>query len=350
MEKATNKIHTTIKNGRLLVQLIGALEAGLIMMINLFLELLFMKNYQYNTLRKYALTLSKFTDYCSSRGRECLDINNFKQWFPEILQEYIIWMRGQNKSVKEIYHIIKRILWFYEYYFLTIDNVEFTIYIEHLRKKYSRRGVFGERLIRVPREINTITEKEYKKLLEACNNLRDRLIIKILYEVGLRIGELLTLRWEDLKPSEQIIMINGAPNFHSKAFAKSGPRIVVVPNKIFVLLEQYRNELKNNNRLVSEYIFVTRAGLPTPIKYAAVRTLLILLTEKTSIKLHSHIFRKSCAKNMAQRGVSRKSIMDQLGHKMYQTTDEIYIGQLLDKQRDEIIEKNAKFRRRKYSK
>lgn len=329
MTKSTNKINTAIKNDRLLVQLFNALGIAY-MMINLFLDFLFsQQEFKYNTLRAYALTLSQFVEYCKFRGVDYLDTTDFKRWFGGLLPEFIIWMEvSEKKSQKTIYRIIKRILYFYHFYFLTLENDELFTYIVHLDKKYSRKGVLGRKAVRKLRCVKRIAYDEYAKLLAACNNLRDRIILIILCEVGLRSGELLTLRWEDLRPFENRMIVNGAPNIYTKAYAKSGYRKVAATNEIFALLEQYRRELQNNNRLSSEYVFVSRVNKPMPIRYAAIRSLLLSLTKKTGIHLHAHMFRKTCAQNMVLRRVSSKAIKDQLGHADIMTTEEHYIGPL----------------------
>lgn len=44
-----------------------------------------------------------------------------------------------------------------------------------------------------------LTNVEVKELLGATNNIRDKFLIQLLYETGLRIGEVLSLRIGDIK-------------------------------------------------------------------------------------------------------------------------------------------------------
>ena len=48
-----------------------------------------------------------------------------------------------------------------------------------------------------------LTEEEVKKLKDATTNLRDRLIIRLLYAGGLRVSELCNLKWRDLKARKE---------------------------------------------------------------------------------------------------------------------------------------------------
>jgi len=40
--------------------------------------------------------------------------------------------------------------------------------------------------------------EQVKQLIDACNRIRDKFIICLLYETGMRIGEVLGLRHEDI--------------------------------------------------------------------------------------------------------------------------------------------------------
>ncbi|MDO1630856.1 tyrosine-type recombinase/integrase, partial [Escherichia coli] len=49
------------------------------------------------------------------------------------------------------------------------------------------------------KKIEVLTNAEVKKLLEEANNIRDKFLIQLLYETGLRLGEVLSLRIDDIK-------------------------------------------------------------------------------------------------------------------------------------------------------
>ena len=44
----------------------------------------------------------------------------------------------------------------------------------------------------------TITEDQFLQLSNACTNYRDRFLVSLLFETGLRIGQALALRHEDI--------------------------------------------------------------------------------------------------------------------------------------------------------
>ncbi|WP_309445830.1 tyrosine-type recombinase/integrase, partial [Bacillus thuringiensis] len=57
------------------------------------------------------------------------------------------------------------------------------------------------------RKIKTITTKQAELIHIACNNIRDELIIRILYEGGLRASELLSLWIEDFNINDGSITV-----------------------------------------------------------------------------------------------------------------------------------------------
>ncbi|MDX3434239.1 tyrosine-type recombinase/integrase [Streptomyces sp. ME01-18a] len=55
------------------------------------------------------------------------------------------------------------------------------------------------RIATAPKAPATVTAGEIRRLVDACARLRDRFLILLLSETGLRIGEALGLRHEDLR-------------------------------------------------------------------------------------------------------------------------------------------------------
>ncbi len=62
--------------------------------------------------------------------------------------------------------------------------------------------------LRLPAESELLTEDDIKKIIENCNNPRDRAFISVLYESGCRVSELLTLRIKNVTFDEHGILLN----------------------------------------------------------------------------------------------------------------------------------------------
>ena len=78
-----------------------------------------------------------------------------------------------------------------------------------------------------------INDDEVKTLINACNHVRDKFLICLLYETGMRIGEALGLRLEDFVTggTNEIHVTNRLDNFNG-ARAKSGDRTIHVNKEL----------------------------------------------------------------------------------------------------------------------
>lgn len=124
---------------------------------------------------------------------------------------------------------------------LDVETQDIINYIEELRKKYSDMSVYRKlssiksfykyllkskiidetpvKDIELPNRVKKVTEPlerwELKRILDICNDSyeerRDSLVIKLLYETGFKIGDILNLEKESLKKYEyKIINIRSA--------------------------------------------------------------------------------------------------------------------------------------------
>src|SRR5680860_1806118 len=76
--------------------------------------------------------------------------------------------------------------------------------------------------LRAPRKLpRVLTAAETQAVLDACTRLRDRLLFALLHETGMRIGEALGLRHEDLAAAEREVTITPRINANG-ARSKSG--------------------------------------------------------------------------------------------------------------------------------
>ena len=70
------------------------------------------------------------------------------------------------------------------------------------------------------RKPDVLTEKEISKMIEAAENVRDKAIIALGYEAGLRIGELASIRWKNVVWTDWAAKI--------KVHGKTGERVIPV--------------------------------------------------------------------------------------------------------------------------
>ena len=178
-----------------------------------------------------------------------------------------------------------------------------------------------------------LTDEQVTQLAAACYSYRDRLIVMLLRETGVRRGELLGLHLVDVQnfDSRGRIRIVRRDNNPNGAIAKGTEReIPVLHNREAVketfhayLLEEYPSEAEKWGQGM---FFVNLEGkyIGKPMSSARLNSLFYQLEERTGIKAHPHLFRHTFATRMLQVGYLDQYVQQLLGHKSIATTKDIY--------------------------
>jgi integrase/recombinase XerD len=155
-----------------------------------------------------------------------------------------------------------------------------------------------------------LLQEEVSALLRAVDNLKHRCILMLVYSAGLRLGEAINLRIEDLQPERNRLYVRSGKG------AKD--RCTILSSKVW---EQLRIYLDLYQPL--EWVFEGTAGG----QYSE-RSLQAVFTQaklKSMINPHAtvHTLRHSFATHLLEKGVDLRYIQDLLGHASSKTT-EIY--------------------------
>lgn len=81
-----------------------------------------------------------------------------------------------------------------------------------------------------------LSQEEVQKMFSACENLKHKVILALLYSCGLRVSELINLKWINIDRSRMIINIIGGKG--------NKDRQVMLSEKLIPLLEKYYLEYK----------------------------------------------------------------------------------------------------------
>lgn len=176
-----------------------------------------------------------------------------------------------------------------------------------------------------PRKLpRLVTAAEMQALLDACDRLRDRFLLSVLWESGVRIGEALGLRHEDLAVAEQELTVVRRVN-DNRARAKSpSSRTIPVGASLMRLYADYLHEEYGD--LGSDYVFVNLWGghRGRPWTYGAVYDLVVRLRRRTGIVFDLHWCRHAYATRLLRGGASIEVVSTLLGHSSITTTLEVY--------------------------
>jgi site-specific recombinase XerD len=140
---------------------------------------------------------------------------------------------------------------------------------------------------KIPEEL--LTEEEVTKMIEITDNLRDKAIVPLLYESGIRIGELLSMKMKNLNFDKYgaTITVNGKTGMRRMRVVASTPYLASWKN-----IHPFRDNLE-----APLWIGIGNVNKNEYLNYASVRKMLIVLARKAGIKKHvnPHNFRHSSA-------------------------------------------------------
>jgi integrase/recombinase XerD len=176
------------------------------------------------------------------------------------------------------------------------------------------------------RQPDTLTVEQIATLVTACEHLRDRLLLAVLAETGMRVGQVLGLRHGDIDSPGKAIRIVPRDDNANDARAKS--RSVVTVPVTASLIRLYSEYLfAEYGNLDCDYVFVNLWGQPLghPLRYQAVAGLVARLAARTGIEFHLHMFRHSHATDLIRQGVPIEIVAKRLTHASVATTSRTYM-------------------------
>jgi site-specific recombinase XerD len=196
-------------------------------------------------------------------------------------------------------------------------------FLHHVTKnKPERRRAIK---LKAPRQRpKVLTVKQVQTILDACDHLRDRLLFAMMLDTGVRIGEALGLRHEDLEIAERAVTVTPRHN-DNRARAKAGiSRTIPASAELMRLYADYLN--REYGALDSDYVFVNIWAQPhgRPWTYAAAYDLVLRLRERTGIDFEPHQYRHTYATWLLRRGAGMESVKELLGHTSITTTIDTY--------------------------
>jgi len=196
-------------------------------------------------------------------------------------------------------------------------------FLHHVTKNQpQRRSVIKLKTSR-PRP-KVLTAAEAQTILDACGHLRDRLLFALLLDCGVRIGEALGLRHEDMGIAEQAVTVTPRRN-DNRARAKAGiSRTIPASAELMRLYADYLT--REYGLLDSDYVFVNMWSRPygRPWGYPAVYDLVLRLRERTGIDFGPRQYRHTYATWLLRRGAGMETVKECLGHASITTTIDAY--------------------------
>ena len=308
----------------------------------------------YNTQKTYCYALKLYFEYLKE-----IDVD-YKKVNINILSDFVGWLRNPYENTKTIgikpakakrtektvNLIVTVITNFYDYLFRTeeINNdmieklmkqvftgghVLYKDFLYHVNKsKPSNRNILK---IKEPRrKIKILTKEEVGKVCMATTNIRDKFLIKLLFETGLRIGEVLSLFIEDfifVHNKGHKIRLTDRGELPNGAKLKTGEREIYVSQELMDLFDDYEYEVLDELEIDTNFVFVKLKGenKGKPLEYQDVSALFKKLKQKTDMDVHAHLFRHTHATMYYRETKDIEQVRERLGHSQIQTTMNMYL-------------------------
>ncbi|MCY0860700.1 MAG: tyrosine-type recombinase/integrase [Sulfolobaceae archaeon] len=165
------------------------------------------------------------------------------------------------------------------------------------------------------KEVRALNEDEIEKILSSCSRTKDKLLIRLLLDTGLRASELLSVTIKDIDISNNMIRVRNTKNGEE--------RVVFFTDETKQLLKKYIRNKNPYDKLFN-------------MSYDALYRKIKRIGKKVGIDLRPHILRHTFATISLKKGMNLITLQKLLGHKDIKTT-QIYTHLILEDMRNEYL-------------
>ena len=239
-----------------------------------------LKNYALNSIENYCSQVKMFLHHFDTTFTEPSKINEsaIKSWLL------------QAKSINGRKHRISALKLFYH---LTIKQPMKFKYIEYPRSEKKLPII--------------LSQDEVKRLFNACDNLKHKAILYLLYSTGMRVSEIINLKPEHIDSSRMIINIIGGKG--------NKDRQVMLDERVLLLLRDYYKKYNPKT-----YLF--NGQFSDQYTASSIRQFIKMYAAKAEIKkrVWTHLIRHCTFTHMAEQGTDINLIQRLAGHNNVKTT------------------------------
>lgn len=174
----------------------------------------------------------------------------------------------------------------------------------------------------------TLTTTQIERVIETCKTPRDRLIVHMLFETGLRPGELLALWLEDVRISPPQVRVVDRGELVNDAEIKrpASERTLDVSrdpiNRVLDYVSGTRSEAVETNHLLLKQHGTHACA---PMDYGDLHALFTRLQRWSGICFSPYTLRHTSLTNLARAGWAPEHLHDRAGHAQFQTTYMFYV-------------------------
>jgi integrase/recombinase XerD len=327
-------------------------EGGLVEPIVRYLKYLDHVGAARNTLRSYATALRLYWQYLVQQGLD------WQQVTLDHLAQFVVWLKlpsgslkvlpahpvPQARSNRTINHIMMVVRGFYDYHWRMQDSPtnikdKTTTYLPARARRYksflhhiTKGSPVTKNILRQKEEKQhrpkTLTKGQIQQLLDGCTNQRDRLLVRLLYESAVRVGEALALWVEDIDVAENRLHVRDRGELENGAEIKTihAPRSVDVSPELIDEIVAYVGRA-HTAAVQTNHLFIKLHGphAGQPLSYPDVDALFRRLRGKTGLDVTPHLLRHTMLTKLAELEWQPELLRERAGHASFQQTYQTYV-------------------------
>ena len=191
-----------------------------------------------------------------------------------------------------------------------------------------------------------LTIDDQRRFLAAAKGQSYEYQYRFALQTGLRTGELVGLKWEDINFERKTLTIERSMEFRYKVGewrvgppkSKSGYRTIPLTDEAICILKAQKEKnrkLKVIDKEWADTVFLCRKG--QPVKNSTYDTALFIICDKAGIKRFSmHVLRHTFATRCIEGGMTPKTLQKILGHSNIGSTMNLYVHITEEEKQKEI--------------
>lgn len=236
------------------------------------------RNYSQNTIDNYASCISVFFSQSKKDHPKNINEQDIKDFLSK--PKMINTQRNYHSAIKKFYDIC-------------LGQKEKFKYIPYARKDNKLPIV--------------LSVDEIQKMFSVCENTKHKVILALLYSCGLRVSELINLKWENIDRSRMIINI-------LKAKGNKDRQVMLTP-QLIPLLEKYWKEYHTKK-------YVLNGQIELQYSDRSVGQVVKQLATKAGLskRVYTHLLRHCSFTHMVENGIDINLIQRIAGHSNVKTT------------------------------
>ena len=319
-----------------------------------------------NTVRTYLRPVAGFLNWCERQGVDwrrvtILDMARYKRFL-----ETTETRRGQVPAPSTVSVHLTAVCEFLRYC-AAADLIDSEVPMQLVERKWMPRAVGRGPLLEsgytrdvrvsalrvrpIERAPETLSEDQQQAMIDSAPTARDLFLVRLLLDAGLRIGEALGLRWEDMHflpdssslgcslAGAHLHVVRRATNSNG-ALAKSlRSRPVPVHESLVRLYRDYRFERDEKLANVDpcDFVFVNYTGPRTGLamSYSNAYQFVQRLAGRNGFRAAPHMFRHTAATGWVESGVQIDVVQELLGHAQASST-KIYLHPSRERMREAV--------------